>query len=162
MPVANHVHAFKCRRHHPTRVNDYQDVLTVWNIVIMDRRFFRVEVTAARILCWFTECITVAAWRWVCIMQREAGSKKYDIRYEFMTVFILLWHSSVPTTWCYNYQQKAHLSHNILFNPKIDICKPSIFIGVQVSYKTSWSCKVLVKCEIYTSLIMCLDKPLLN
>jgi hypothetical protein len=31
-------------------------------------------------------------------MQWEAGSKKYDIRYEFMTAFILLWHSYVATT----------------------------------------------------------------
>jgi len=77
-------------------------------------------------------------------MQREAGSKMYDIRYEFMTAFILLRLSCVPTAWCYNYQQKAHLSHNILFNPEIDICKPSIFIGVQVSHKISWSWKVLV------------------
>jgi len=33
-------------------------------------------------------------------MQREAGSKKYDIPYDFMTNFILLWHSRVPTNCC--------------------------------------------------------------
>ena len=35
----------------------------------------------------------------------------------------------------------------------------SFLLEYKVSHKTSWSCKVLVKCEIYTCHITCLDKP---